>query len=187
MFGTIIRRMEGDRIPFDDGSFDWVINNQVLEHVPDLDIVVSEIRRVLKPGGSVLSMFPDKGVWREGHCGIPFLHWFPRNSRFRVWYAASLRVLGFGYHKSGRSVLDWSENFCKWLDSWTYYRRYEVIRSTFLQHFSGIKHFEEDWLAKRFGLRANKVGFIPVCAQRLFVQKMMGLVFVCNSHSEAER
>jgi len=59
--------MDGDRTPFVTGSFDLVINNQVLEHVTDLDVVVHEIARVLKPGGSCLSLFPDKGVWREGH------------------------------------------------------------------------------------------------------------------------
>jgi SAM-dependent methyltransferase len=180
MFGTIVRRMEGDCIPFESGSFDWVINNQVLEHVPNLEVVVSEIRRVLKPDGFVLSMFPDRGVWREGHCGIPFLHRFPRQSRFRVWYAAALRAVGFGYHKEGRGVFDWSENFCRWLDSWTYYRSYQTIRSTFDARFAHIEHCEEDWLAKRMGKTGEKVALMPVWAQRLFVRKMMGLVFVSN-------
>jgi len=51
---------------------DWQLRSghqQVLEHATDLDVVVHEIARVLKPGGSCLSLFPDKGVWREGHCG----------------------------------------------------------------------------------------------------------------------
>jgi SAM-dependent methyltransferase len=67
--GVTIFRMEGDKIPFRDSSFDFVINNQVLEHVVDLNAVVAEMARVLKPGGTVLSLFPDSGVWREGHCG----------------------------------------------------------------------------------------------------------------------
>jgi SAM-dependent methyltransferase len=181
MFGTVIRRMEGDRIPFESETFDWVINNQVLEHVPDLDIVVAEMNRVLKPGGRVLSMFPDRSVWREGHCGIPFLHRFPRNSRPRVWYAATLRRIGFGYHTEGFGVLEWSENFCRWLDSWTYYRSYETIHSVFGKNFSSIEHFEDDWLEKRLGKRNVLVKLMPAWAQRLFVRKMMGLVFVSGS------
>ena len=35
----------------------------------------SKIHRVLKPGGTLLSLSPDKSVWHEGHCGVPFLHW----------------------------------------------------------------------------------------------------------------
>jgi SAM-dependent methyltransferase len=180
MFGTVIRRMEGNRIPFDSASFDWVINNQVLEHVPDLDVVVSEIRRVLKPGGFVLSVFPDRGVWREGHCGIPFLHRFRRGSRLRVWYGAAMRAMGFGYHKEGRSFLEWSENFCRWLDAWTHYRSYNTIRSTFGKSFSQIHHYEEDWLAKRLGKSRSKLGLVPVWSQRLMVRKLMGLVFVSS-------
>jgi SAM-dependent methyltransferase len=180
MFGTVIRRMEGARIPFESGTFDWVVNNQVLEHVPDLEVAVAEMFRVVKPGGFVLSMFPDRGVWREGHCGIPFLHRFPRESRPRVWYAAALRKLGFGYHTEGRSAWEWSENFCRWLDSWTYYRSYATIRATFGGYFTRIEHFEEDWLAKRLGKSYAFARPFPIWARRLFVRKMMGLVFVSS-------
>src|ERR1019366_9228148 len=62
---------------FADCYFDLVVNNQVLEHVDDLDGVLREIHRVVKPGGQVLSIFPSRDVFREGHIGIPFAHWFP--------------------------------------------------------------------------------------------------------------
>lgn len=39
-------------IPYEDHSFDIVIANMMLYHVPDLDRGLSEVRRVLKPGGS---------------------------------------------------------------------------------------------------------------------------------------
>lgn len=38
-------------IPYPDGSFDAVIANMMLYHVPDLHKGLSEVRRVLKPGG----------------------------------------------------------------------------------------------------------------------------------------
>jgi 2-polyprenyl-6-hydroxyphenyl methylase / 3-demethylubiquinone-9 3-methyltransferase len=41
----------GEHLPFDDSSFDHVACCDVLEHVNDLDRVVQEIARVLKPGG----------------------------------------------------------------------------------------------------------------------------------------
>lgn len=39
-------------IPYADNSFDAVIANMMLYHVPDLDRALSEVRRVLKPGGT---------------------------------------------------------------------------------------------------------------------------------------
>jgi 2-polyprenyl-6-hydroxyphenyl methylase / 3-demethylubiquinone-9 3-methyltransferase len=41
----------GEQLPFDDVSFDAVACCDVLEHVADVDAVVTEIARVLRPGG----------------------------------------------------------------------------------------------------------------------------------------
>lgn len=41
----------GEALPFDAGAFDAVICVDVLEHVTDLDQVLDEVRRVLRPGG----------------------------------------------------------------------------------------------------------------------------------------
>jgi SAM-dependent methyltransferase len=42
---------EAERLPFDDGSFDVVISNGVIDLIPDKDAVFSELYRVLAPGG----------------------------------------------------------------------------------------------------------------------------------------
>ena len=44
---------EAERLPFDDGSFDLVISNGVIDLIPDKDTVFSEIFRVLVPGGRI--------------------------------------------------------------------------------------------------------------------------------------
>lgn len=42
-------------LPFADGQFDMAIANHMLYHAPDLPQAVSELRRVVKPGGRVLA------------------------------------------------------------------------------------------------------------------------------------
>jgi SAM-dependent methyltransferase len=54
---------DGGRFPFDDGSFDAVICNEVLEHVFEPDAFVREMGRVLKKGGRLLLTVPF--VWDE--------------------------------------------------------------------------------------------------------------------------
>ena len=49
--GIEYRTIDIQEIPFDDGSFDIVIANMMLYHVPDLSRGLREVRRVLKEGG----------------------------------------------------------------------------------------------------------------------------------------
>lgn len=59
---------DGARLPFADGSFDRIICSEVLEHVRDVEQVLGEMKRVLKPDGllavSVPSWFPEWVCWR---------------------------------------------------------------------------------------------------------------------------
>lgn len=47
----IVQRADIQSLPFPDSSFDYVIANHMLYHVPDLPKAVSEVRRVLNPHG----------------------------------------------------------------------------------------------------------------------------------------
>jgi SAM-dependent methyltransferase len=82
-----------EALPVEDGSFDLVLCNQVLEHCDDPAQAVKELRRVTAPGGRVLAS--THGVmayhpsptdyWRWTHAGLAKL--FGENA---VW--ASVRV-----------------------------------------------------------------------------------------------
>ena len=50
--GTSYRQVDAQEIPYEDGSFDAVIANMMLYHVPDIPRALGEIRRVLRPGGA---------------------------------------------------------------------------------------------------------------------------------------
>jgi SAM-dependent methyltransferase len=49
---------DGVHLPFDNDSFDSILSNEVLEHVPDLHESLCELHRVLKPGGKILISVP---------------------------------------------------------------------------------------------------------------------------------
>lgn len=51
------------KLPFIDNSVDYILNIAVLEHVPNPQAVISEMYRILKPGGKLL-------------CEIPFMQGF---------------------------------------------------------------------------------------------------------------
>jgi SAM-dependent methyltransferase len=184
-WGDIIRKMENEQIPFPDNYFSLVINNQVLEHVQDLEPVLAEFARVLTPGSRLLSLFPDRGVFREGHCGVPFLHWFPKRSVLREYYAFAWRSMGFGYHKLGKSNMRWSRDFCAWLDQWTHYSKLSEIHRAFKTYFAAIEHIEDVWLDFRLQQYKPFLRLVPVSGRRYFVNKMAGLIFVAYNSKKA--
>ncbi|MBC8092824.1 MAG: methyltransferase domain-containing protein, partial [Pseudonocardia sp.] len=42
---------DAERIPYDDDTFDVVVGHAVLHHIPDVELALREVLRVLKPGG----------------------------------------------------------------------------------------------------------------------------------------
>ncbi len=42
------------RLPFENGSFDLVVSTEAFHWFPDPDTVLAELRRVLRPGGTLL-------------------------------------------------------------------------------------------------------------------------------------
>jgi SAM-dependent methyltransferase len=140
-----------ESIPFPDASFDLVVNNQVMEHVADLDRTLAEIHRVLRPGATLLSIFPSREVWREGHIGIPFSHWFPKGARARFYYTWALRSLGAGtWKEQAPTCRRWAVDKLAWLDSYTHYRSREEIFRSFARYFTS-EFREADYI--RFRLR----------------------------------
>ena len=64
---TRIYEMSADALEFDDEWFDMVTAIEVLEHVADLDGTLSEVHRVLKPGGRFCVTTPNRWFPFETH------------------------------------------------------------------------------------------------------------------------
>jgi SAM-dependent methyltransferase len=87
---------EGERLPFEDNSFDGVLLNEVLEHVHDDAATVREAARVLRPGGVVAIFSPNRWFPFEGHGArwsddrvlfgypVPLMPWLPTRLTNRV-------------------------------------------------------------------------------------------------------
>src|SRR6202023_4104022 len=45
------RVADAERIPYQDNTFDLVVGHAVLHHIPDVELTLREVLRVLRPGG----------------------------------------------------------------------------------------------------------------------------------------
>ncbi len=67
-------------LPFSNDTFDVVIFNQIYEHVEEPKALISEVKRVLKPGGICFFGARNRfGGPLDGHYSLPFLAWLPRS------------------------------------------------------------------------------------------------------------
>lgn len=181
MLGEAVHEVGQDgRIPFPDGTFDLVVANQVFEHVRDFDPPLDEIARVLRPGGSVLALFPSRGVLREGHVGIPLAHWFA-DGPVRYRYVLALRRMGLGYDRWGRvssSSAERARRTADYLRDHTFYRSKRSALAPFEARFR-VRLIEDDYIA--FRLRGRRVAIAlaaPLArpAARLAMRRLAGMV-----------
>lgn len=96
IYGSLpIRKVDGIKLPFEKNEFDIVISFDVIEHIPDTDGHLTEVKRVLKKRGKYLLQSPNKWTnsvfetirwksftaWREDHCSLHSYYEF--KERFR--------------------------------------------------------------------------------------------------------
>jgi SAM-dependent methyltransferase len=72
-------------LPFADNGFDLVLCAETLEHVRDVQLLLSEIRRVLRPGGELALTTPAHGpLLRVPDPLSPHIRFFTRRSLRRL-------------------------------------------------------------------------------------------------------
>lgn len=78
---------DGKKLPFSNDSFDTVLMTEVLEHLFEPEVVLSELRRVLRPGGKLLITTPF--IWE--------LHEVPYDYARYTLYGIQSLALHAGY------------------------------------------------------------------------------------------
>lgn len=61
----------GDKFPVETGGVDFILCSEVLEHIPNPDFFLNEIKRCLRPGGRLLLTVPFSARWHF----IPYDYW----------------------------------------------------------------------------------------------------------------
>ncbi len=70
-------------LPFPDARFDIAVSNQVFEHIAQKRQTVTELARVLRPGGLLIAIFPTRDIIVEPHLRAPLVHRLAQGSRIQ--------------------------------------------------------------------------------------------------------
>jgi SAM-dependent methyltransferase len=138
---SVLRGSISSRLPVADGTADVVIMSELIEHLVDPDGAVAEVRRVLRPGGSLLLSTPNLAAWynrgllaagiqpvfsevslhgvfgRPGRVVAGHLRLFTRRALTGFLAASGFRcvtVAGARYHDVPRPLGPLDRAFCRW-------------------------------------------------------------------------
>jgi SAM-dependent methyltransferase len=120
---SLVNSREAWSYPAD--HFDFIVSNQVLEHVADHARLFSEIRRVLQPGSFSVHLFPVIHYLQEGHIHIPLAHRINGHGLLRSYIKLMSRI-GFGSYrehqrKYGMTLDQYAEEHADYLTFMTNY------------------------------------------------------------------
>jgi SAM-dependent methyltransferase len=186
--------------PYEDGFFDFIISNQVVEHVKDHDHFFSEIGRTLANGGRSVHVFPLKNYILESHLGLPWVHRI-RNYDFLRGYIRALSRLHLGkfpYHRRtwGRSLEQYSEIHADYMHYFTNYIAYGRALELGKNHNlrASFKYTRELYLRKlfsilrmpcRFEYRRRETGFLDMAL--LWILRYVSIVTLYLEKKEVYR
>lgn len=102
----------GEKLPFGDGCFDWAYAEHLIEHVPQPVAVrwLSEVRRILAPGGLLRITTPDLAKYAQGYLSGDF---FAKQRR-------RLEVMRFGPAMPRRPAFMFNQIFYLYGHRWLY-------------------------------------------------------------------
>ena len=163
------------RIPFEDDSFDLVFSVTVFEHVQDYDSALAEIRRVLKPGGVAVHVFPPPWKFLETHVFVPYASVFQAYWWLYLWALLGVRNR-FQRGYPPRRTADVNYAFLK---NETNYLPKRRIREHVLRHFDECLFVEEAAFSRRrFAFFSRMTFLLPL--YRNWFSETHGRVLVCR-------
>lgn len=110
----------GEAMPFADASFDCVVTTFTLCSVQDQAVVLAEIRRVLKPGGTALFLehgaAPDESVAKWQRRIEPVWKRIGGNCHLTRPITAAYKSAGFAVEKLGEGFMPKSPRPMAWVE-----------------------------------------------------------------------
>ncbi|MGW5715171.1 methyltransferase domain-containing protein [Amycolatopsis sp. NPDC003865] len=140
-FDVVGAGVDAPGLPFGPATMDVVVMSELIEHLVDTDFALDEVRRVLRPGGTLLLSTPNLAAWynrallaagvqpvfsevslrrihgRPGRAVVGHLRMFTR--RALVGFLAAngfvrIEVFGACYHDVPRLLSGLDRLFCSW-------------------------------------------------------------------------
>lgn len=90
----------GENLPFPDSSFDLVTSWFTIDFVQDVAVCLREMRRVLRPGGTIHMATADHDSWYDGMYRIPMVPRLPKS-------LGRLYLRAIGRNPKGLDYLQW--------------------------------------------------------------------------------
>ena len=175
----------GEKLPYDNNSFDFIVSTDTFEHVQNLENTMNECFRVLKPDGMLLAVFPQFLQPFESHLNfvtkLPCIHWFFNSKKISEKYYEILKERGVSakwYNGEKYSLDEWEK--LPTLNG-TSIRKFEKILKN--NSWSNVRWIKKPILtdgrrSKKFFFRLLSLLFYPLVFIKYLDELFMGRICV---------
>jgi 2-polyprenyl-3-methyl-5-hydroxy-6-metoxy-1,4-benzoquinol methylase len=160
---------QDNKTNFPEGFFDYILSDQVIEHVRDLSGLAQELTRITKSDGIQVHRWPAKFRVFEPHLFMPFVHWVPKGI---LRYSLILFYVVIGKeprweHLKGKSIWKKAKKYSEYSHQKTYYRTLSTIGSL----------FKNTWKVEFVPNISFRYNLVRKIAVKLKLDKILGLNF----------
>lgn len=172
---TSVVLYDGKSLPFEDNRFDIVTSIEVIEHVSKPDLMLKEIRRVLKSDGILHITTANKWWVIEPHYKLPFLSYLPKN------------IANIYLKVSGRGTTYDDINLPGYKEFYNMVNKYFEIEDVTLNIIKNYKKYgldkERGFLIKIISwllITISNLGMISVLINNLLIRMSLGWLFIAR-------
>ena len=179
--------MTDERLPYPDNSFDIVVSNQVLEHVPDKRFLVGEMVRILRPGGRLLLVFPTADSIFEAHVYLPWFHRFNLKNRLvrALYYVLVTLRLGAQGRKSTRYV--WLTETFDYFPKFIFHKNRREYGRIFKEKGLDFEYRDDDYFAALAARKPRLASLSRLKWLRRMLVKQIGAYVVAEKRAPLNR
>lgn len=130
----VVKENNNYEIPFNDGYFDIIITEHLLEHVENIDFLIKDFNRVTNKNSIIFNTLPGKYSLVEPHLKMPFINLNKNLGKLLIPFFVKLKIEPKWIELNNKDTDEKISRYLKYYNNSLFFRSYSFYKKLFKQH-----------------------------------------------------